>query len=206
MTARGGSGGLSFGQVVTLTFGFLLASVVIFAFGWWVGYDVAQQRLASEQQVVRLPVAPPPTPAGTPTTGVVAAAVTVLPTPALAALAATKPAATATSRAVATRPPTQPARTSTPTKGRTPTRAATRAASAGWTVQAAATTDTLEAVMLARRLREKGYEAYTATATVDGKIVYRVRVGRFADRTQAKVMELRLKTEEGLGGAAVTPQ
>jgi len=61
MAKRETAPGLSIGQLVTLTFGFLLASALIFAFGFWVGYDAAQRRLARDQQFVRLPVAPAPT-------------------------------------------------------------------------------------------------------------------------------------------------
>lgn len=231
MADRGGAPGLSIGQLVTLTFGFLVASVLIFAFGWWVGYDLAQQRLAREQQVVRLPVAAPPTPpaaaapAGSRSTrpGAAPAAptATATPTEVSALPSPTRRAPTATRRvATATSPPTATRRIepSTPTPRRaTPTRAAERAeavppagggaeAERGWTVQAAATTDAVQAVVLARRLREKGYDAYTVTSQIQGVIWYRVRVGRFRDRTQAKVLEIRLKDQEGLTAAFVTPQ
>ena len=53
------SPGLTFGQLITLTFGFLLASVVIFVFGMWVGRDLADQQAAKQRDVARVPVAPP---------------------------------------------------------------------------------------------------------------------------------------------------
>src|SRR6185295_15325530 len=53
------SPGLTFGQLITLTFGFLLASVVIFVFGLWVGRDLADQQAAKQREVAHVPVAPP---------------------------------------------------------------------------------------------------------------------------------------------------
>lgn len=209
--ARGSAPGLTIGQLVTLTLGFLVASVLIFAFGWWVGYDVAQQRLAHEQQVVRLPVVPPTVPAPAtplPTAArtVVPAVPTVSPTGTVGRPSPTQtvPAPTATVPPTPTRAPVDLAAPSTPTT--VPTLTAEQAEARGWTVQAAATTDPVQAVVLARRLREKGYDAYTATTQIQGVMWYRVRVGRFRERTEAKVVEIRLKEEEGLEAAFVTPQ
>ena len=69
MANRRNASGLTIGQLITLTVGFLFASVIIFFFGLWVGRDLAEQRWTRERQVVRLPVASPealdttPTPA-----------------------------------------------------------------------------------------------------------------------------------------------
>jgi cell division septation protein DedD len=184
--------GLSIGQLVSLTFGFLVASVLIFAFGWWVGYDVAEQRLAKEQQVIRLPAKPPP-PTATATRAPSFTASPGLPT-------ATPPPPTATRTAVA---PTRP-----PTRTAAPPLAPTSAPSVvtGWTVQANATTDPVQAVVLARRLRSSGYDAYTVTGPIGGVMWYRVRVGRFRDRAEAQVVADRLQREEGLEAAFVAPQ
>jgi cell division septation protein DedD len=154
--------------------------------------------------------APLPTPAlGT------AAGVAPLPTPALAmspavARAASPPRAssprpaapTRTAVAVAVKPtpkPTPPPRVAPPEAGEE--RAAT-----GWTVQVIATTNIEQAVELARRLKAKGYDAYTVQAPLRGQTWYRVRVGRYTSRDKAKEMESRLKENEELDNAYVAPQ
>jgi cell division septation protein DedD len=223
MAQRETAPGLSFGQLVTLTFGFLLASALIFAFGFWVGYDAAQRRLARDQQFVRLPVAPAPTKAAvlTPAEGTVEAGSPSTPGPEPAApkplMVPPTPPGLSPAVLAATASPHPPSATPSPRAVRTPTPTVmpavkqTRAAQeegvgAVWTVEAGATTDPLQAVMLAHRLREKGYAAYTATGKVGNVMWYRVRVGRFDSRVQAKVMEIKLKQEEGLKEASVVQQ
>jgi len=201
------SSGLGIGQLLTLTFGFLVASVLIFAFGWWVGYDAAEQRIAREEQIVRLPVQLPtreaePSPAH-------AAAV---PTPIAPAVAVQGVAATPThARVLATATAVMIARAPSATRPAAATRppAATKtpAPASGmgrWTVQVSTTTDPLQAVMLARKLRAKGYDAYTVQGPIGGLMWYRVRVGRFADKAAAQASERRLKQEEGMEAAFVS--
>ena len=189
--------GLTFVQLITLTFGFLLASVVIFVFGLWVGRDLAEQQAAKQRDVARVPIAPPPPEPSR----VVAAAPPPQAAPVAVAVAATATVASATATpvmivkiaATATRARTAAAGTPTPAPN-------------GWTVQAYASNDTVRAVMLARTLRAKGYDASTATKQVSGTTWYLVRVGRFRDRAAAKTMEGKLRAEEGLEAASVTAQ
>lgn len=144
----------------------------------------------------------PPSPA--PTTGR-----PPLPTPALGALAepaAARPTVAAPTRAPA--PPTQQpmARATPAARPRTPEASGSQWADAGWTVQVNATTSEAEATAMARRLRAKGYDAYTVQAPQRGQTWYRVRVGRFTSMEQAKSMERRLHTAEGLTNAYVAPR
>jgi cell division septation protein DedD len=178
-----GSSGLTIGQLFTLSFGFMVASVVIFALGWWVGYDASQQQRQRERQPVRVPVVPLDA-LVQPATATPAPATTVAPTP--------------------TRP-LEPSPSPTPVVVVRPaTRAPEPTAAAGnWSVQVKATTEALEAVMFARQLRQKGYDAYTVQAPVGGVTWYRVRVGRLADRGAAKALERRLREQEGLEAAYV---
>lgn len=200
------SPGLTFGQLITLTFGFLLASVVIFVFGMWVGRDLAEQQAAKQQNVARVPVAPPGPDPTRPLVVAVAtrvstvavatrapavAVMTNTPVPAVTATAviAVRIAATATrARTVAT-----PAAATTPPAG-------------GFSVQAYATNDMMKAVMLSRTLKSKGYAASTASKQVRGVTWYVVQVGRYRDRAAAKAMETKLRTEEGLEAASVIAQ
>lgn len=198
MAGRRSSSGLGIGQVITLTFGFLAASVLIFGFGWWVGFDVAEQRLAREQQVIRLPaqtlapapvatIAPPPSPVPS----------------------ATVPGASATPvKPTATRPfpPTVVLPTATAKPNATAVPAPVADGAKGFAVQVIATTDVVQASILARRLREQGLDAYTVTAQIQGTMWYRVRVGHFKDRGEAQAMERRLRETEGMQAAFVTEQ
>lgn len=194
--------GLTFGQLITLTFGFLLASMVIFVFGMWVGRDLAEQQAAKQRDVARVPIAPPePEPtklaaAVRPTVAVVAATrvpvvVAVVPTNTPVPSTATpvlivRIAATATAARVAAATPTQGA--------------------GGYTVQAYATNDMMRAVMLSKTLQNKGYAATTATKQIGSMTWYLVRVGRYRDRASAKAIETKLRSEEGLEAASVTAQ
>ena len=193
------SPGLTFGQLITLTFGFLLASVVIFVFGLWVGRDLAEQQASKQRDVARVPVAPP----------------APEPTRPFAAVAATRVVTAATRASVATAPTNTPVPAASATAlivirlAATPTQGAgatTTAGAGNFTVQAYATNDMMRAVMLSRTLQAKGYAATTATKQIGGATWYIVRVGRFRDRAAAKAMESKLRSEEGLEAASVTAQ
>jgi DedD protein len=145
-----------------------------------------------------------------------ASGVAPLPTPALGTTPRVVHAATPTR--AATPPAAAPTRTAVrvvakPTpkprpaaRVKTPEAAATEWADAGWTVQVNATTNIAQAIELARRLKAKGYDAYTVQAPLRGQTWYRVRVGRYPSRDKAKEMERRLKETERLDNAYVTPQ
>lgn len=232
--ARWGQAGLGYGQAFLLVFGFLIASIIIFVFGMWVGRDLTESHLA-EEPVVRLSVPSKPTPA-------VAAegvekefyadlkkkAYEQLKTPAPAGptLSPTheslrlptptgRPEQETPTRAAlptATRPlpvarPTQPAQPP-PTRAAAPTAAPPRdAAAAGpWTVQVGATMDSSEALAITLRLRGLGFEAYTVQAPLRGQTWYRIRVGRFASREDARAVESRLRQTGEFKGAYVTSQ
>jgi len=196
------SSGLRIGQLITLTLGFLLASVLIFVFGLWVGRDIAEQRLARETQVIRLAVTSP-TPFETPVAPAVAGLPVATPTlPAIHLAAAPTVAPKPTARLVPT-PTHHSLALVWPTSG--PAARPTPAAEGGnWTVQANATTDPVQAVVQARELRMKGYDAYTTQGPIGGVTWYRVRVGHFNDKASAKAAETKLRREEGLEAAYVT--
>jgi cell division septation protein DedD len=198
------SAGLSFGQLITLTFGFLLASLFIFVFGFWVGHDLADQRAMHQRQPLRVPLdaaptplalaaaPPPPAPAG----GPAIAPPTALPTHAALVFTPTPFRAPAT--------PTEEVERATPT--RRPAAITPTVAGGSWTVQAYATNDTVRAIMLSRTLRAKGYDASTGTKQVGNVTWYTVKVGRFRDRAAAKAMESKLRDAEGLEAASVVSQ
>jgi len=65
-----------------------------------------------------------------------------------------------------------------------------------WTVQLNAYPDERSAQRLADRLKQKGYDAYVVTKNLNGHDWYRVRVGHFPTRTQAKEYLDQIQTKE----------
>jgi cell division septation protein DedD len=212
--------GLGYGQVFVLIFGFLLASALIFLFGIWVGRDVAERRLAQEERVVRVPVPAQPTVTEEAKEHDVDLAfyqklkekayqrlqetATIGAPTAARVIEVTTPTATA-ARVVAKPTPPRPTAVPHAKSPEVPPRGDDWA-DAGWTVQVNATTNPSQATELARKLKAKGYDAYTVQAPMRGQNWFRVRVGRFSNRDKAKELEKRLKTTEGLENAYVTPQ
>jgi DedD protein len=207
---------LGLGQLFALIFGFLITSALIFLFGIWVGRDITERRLASQERVVRMPVPVQPTPAADAKTAEVdlafyqklkekaeqrlqETATAAAPSP----VAPRAAAPTAVPARLTEKPAPQVAATVRPK--REPERT-DEWADKGWTVQVNATTNPQQATDLARTLRVKGYDAYTVQAPMHGQTWYRVRVGRFPSRDKAKELETKLKTSEAMTNAYVTPQ
>ena len=232
--ARWGQAGLGYGQAFLLVFGFLIASIVIFLFGMWVGRDLTGGGLA-EEPVVRLPVPSKPTP-GAAAEGVekefyadlkkkayeqlrtpaAPAGPTMSPTHESLRLPtptgqAARETATQASLPTATRtlPVARPTQAAPPASTRAPApTAAPREGAAGgaWTVQVGATMDSNEALAITLRLRGLGFEAYTVQAPLRGQTWYRIRVGRFASREDARAVESKLRQTGEFKGAYVTSQ
>ena len=80
----------------------------------------------------------------------------------------------------------------------TATAAASPAAvtSGGFAVQIAALRDRSEADAIVKRLAGKGYQAFVVNPVPGKPPVYRVQVGRFADRGEAEKIAARLRSEE----------
>ncbi len=224
--ASGRGGGMSAGQVVLVTFGFLVASFLVFVFGMWVGKDIAERRLAQEERVFRAPIVQP-TLAAEPRAAVPPTLAAAMPQSSTPAPVFQLPGEirTSTPQPFASTPtPTlnlvvlSPVRTvprppATPTSiallpdmgGATPpAQSGDEWADAGWTVQVTATTDAAGAEAIAARLRSRGYDAYTVKAPARGQVWHRVRIGRFATKTEAQQVEQRLKSVEKMSGAFVT--
>ena len=214
-----GTAGLGLGQLFALLFGFLITSALIFLFGIWVGRDITERRLASQERVVRMPVPIQPTPvADAKSADVDLAFYQKLKEKAEQRLQETAGAgspAPAAPRLAQVVPPTSPPTRATEKRQPqvTPTARTKKEAQSGdewadkgWTVQVNATTNPQQATDLVRALRGKGYDAYTVQAPMHGQTWYRVRVGRFPGRDKAKDLEAKLKASEGMENAYVTPQ
>jgi cell division septation protein DedD len=70
-----------------------------------------------------------------------------------------------------------------------------------WTVQVNAFPHERDAKDLAKKLTERGYDAYVVPVEVKGKTWYRVRAGHFTTREQAKELQETMKDKEGLSKA-----
>jgi len=224
--ARRGSAGMGYGQAFLLAFGFLVASVLIFLFGMWVGRDLTERRL-TEEPVVRMTVPARPT-AGGPTEGVgrefydglktrayqQLQTPTAEPPPVPSATAALPTAASTSTKTMPTRAlPTsaRPAVNPTPPRPAASPKAAPTTDGESfqgqmWTVQVGATMDSREALDITLRLRAQGFAAYTVQAPLRGQTWFRVRVGRFASREEAREVEARLRQTGEFKGAYVTSQ
>lgn len=73
-----------------------------------------------------------------------------------------------------------------------------------WSVQIGSYAEPQEAHALAKRLKDKGYEAYVAVAEVKGKKWHRVRVGHLAGRKEAEKLQKTLVHAEGFKQALIT--
>jgi cell division septation protein DedD len=214
MARRGSAAGMGYGQAFLLVFGFLVASVVIFLLGTWVGRDLTERRLIQQEPIVRatIPARATPGAAGvdrefyekvkeqaykqleTPVeTAPPAATPTLPPVPAVTATAVA-PTATIASPAIAP----------TPTAARPAAQGAS--ATGKWSVQVGATTNAREALDMTLKLRTKGFSAFTSQAGVRGQTLYRVRVGRYATREEAREVEARLRRSGEFQGAYVTSE
>lgn len=69
-----------------------------------------------------------------------------------------------------------------------------------YTVQVASITESANAEKTVKQLVEKGFDAYYYETTVKGKRYYRVRCGKFSDRTEAQKYSLLLQEKTGLKG------
>lgn len=65
-----------------------------------------------------------------------------------------------------------------------------------WAVQVNAFPFERDAKGLAKKLRDRGYDAYVVPTNIKGKDWYRVRVGRFKTQEEAKTLQDTLKTRE----------
>ena len=73
-----------------------------------------------------------------------------------------------------------------------------------WTVQVNAFPDEKSAKTWVDRLHDKGYSAYLSESRIQGRVWYRVRVGRFESRDEAEKTQEALKRKENLAKAFTT--
>jgi DedD protein len=195
------------GQLVLLGSGFTLTSVVIFLAGIFIGQKIEENKLLnrSDAPLVKIPTQTLPSgtaqgaPAGEEPTFYDALA---------------KGAAKSNPAKKGTDVPQAEAKTEDKTKAKklaTKTEAApatektegkAESASQGeWTVQVNAFPHERDARNLAKNLGDKGYDAYVVPVESKGKAWYRVRVGHFPTREQAKELQDTMVKKENFSTA-----
>jgi cell division septation protein DedD len=209
MARWGSEAGIGYGQAFLLVFGFLITSVIIFLFGMWIGRDLAERHVGEQEPMVRAPIPLRPSPDAEAGVGPEfyetvrkqayerLQSPEMAPTPTPPPNTPTRPIPSATK----TQPPPPPTIRPTPPSSSPPP-----VASGQWSVQVGATVDPHEALELTLRLRARGFEAYTVQAPLSGQTWYRVRVGRFQTREEARETEARLRRTGEFKGAYVTSQ
>jgi len=73
-----------------------------------------------------------------------------------------------------------------------------------WSVQVKAYARQRDANALAKRLKDKEYDAYVVSIQIKGRTWYRVRVGRLATQRDAQGLLLKLKRKEKYTRAIIT--
>ena len=73
-----------------------------------------------------------------------------------------------------------------------------------WSVQVGSYPQENDAKNVAKRLSDKGYDAYVVTGQVKGKSWHRVQIGRFPTKTEAEKLWQAVKTAEGLKQSFIT--
>ena len=198
------------GQLVLLASGFTLTSVIIFFMGMVVGQRIEENKLLKKNAPPLAKIPAQPLPAGSAEgpssknemtfydtlaqgTAKAKPAKKVDATPAEAKAAEAKAEEKAKPKKAATRidPDTAPEKTDVKTEtGRR-----------DWTVQVNAFPHERDAKELAKKLMDRGYDAYVVPVDVKGRPWYRVRVGRFASREEAKELQETIKSKENLSNA-----
>jgi DedD protein len=196
-------------QLVLLSAGFTLVSVVIFLLGILVGKGIEERKLLKkEEPLVKIPVQPlvPGSKAGTPKEEMtfydtLANAQTAKAKENKPAEKGTKPEAKESQTAAKQVPPE--VKKEAPAE-KVPGSQAKAAREANWTVQVNAYPNEKDAEALAKKLKDKGYDAYVASTKVKGRAWYRVRVGHLETREQAQELQEALRQKENLSQSIAT--
>jgi cell division septation protein DedD len=211
------------GQMVLLGGAFTLTSVIIFFLGVFTGKGIEERRIVKmEEPPVKIPIKPAAPGGGAGQGGSTKEEMTfynTLAKPTGAELSAeqkqkesklaektakreSKESNPQTKEASPTPKPVEKKVEKTPSPEAAPKSASavetaeSKESAKGWTIQVNAFPDEKSAKIWVDRLKNKGYNAYVTEVNVKGKIWYRVRVGQYNSREEAKKVEEVLKTKE----------
>jgi cell division septation protein DedD len=192
---------LSGKQLVFWAMAVVVIGVVVFLLGVQVGRGVLAQRGLPDTNAAAASAAPteppPPPPSAGPAAGAPVTAGEKLsyaerlsaPEPAPEKLAS-PPAPKAE------RPAEAPSTSAKATADRSAAPADPEPAGAGFSIQVAALRERQEADSIVKRLAAKGYPAYVAAPIKEKVPIFRVRVGKYKDRSEADTVAAKLQKEE----------
>jgi DedD protein len=192
------------GQMVVLGGAFVLASVVIFSLGMFVGKSIEERKIAKQEEpLVRIPVKPEGG-AAAQKRDEISFNESVAKAPAAAEIQVKSPAemppekiAKAEAPAPTTeKKPEKLAAEAAPKKSETVANPEATDQGKIWRAQVNAFPDERSAKLLVDRLKNKGYNAYVSEAPNRGRTWYRVSVGRYNSREEAEKIVEALKTKE----------
>lgn len=184
-------------QMIFLAGGFAATSLIVFFLGVLVGQKIEERKLLkAEGPVVKIPVEPLLRgSAGSPAAKEEMTFYDTLARPAKGGEVARGEKEKAGKREVTSAgAEARPAARGAAADGteRTPKKAGAEV----WTVQVNAFSQGRDADRLAKRLKDKGYDAYVVSTDVKGKTWHRVRVGHFATQAEARALQEQLKVKE----------
>ncbi|MGH7845692.1 MAG: SPOR domain-containing protein [Candidatus Binatia bacterium] len=198
------------GQLVLLASGFTLTSVIIFIMGIVIGQRIEENKLLkkNEPPLAQIPAQPlPPSSTEGPSAKNEMTFYDTLSQGTAKAKPMKKvgssPAETQVTEAKAEEKSKQKeaARKIAPDTAPDKAEVSAETARHDWTVQVNAFPHERDAKELAKKLMDKGYDAYVVPVDVKGRPWYRVRVGHFARREEAKELQETIKTKENLSNA-----
>lgn len=211
------------GQFILLGCGFIVVSVIIFFLGMLVGQDIEERKIVKPAEpLIKIPVKPAQGTNSAPAWG--KEEMTFYDTLTKSATAQVRvenePGETKNSEktikaqtresepAVKQKAPQAQRVEEKPAKGAkkipSPGAVETRPSDGPWTVQVNAFPDEKTAKTSVDRLKDKGYNAYVTEVRTNGRLWYRVRVGRFSSREEAEKVEDVLRNKESLGNSFAT--
>jgi DedD protein len=209
------------GQFILLGCGFIVVSVIIFFLGMLVGQGIEERKIVKPAEpLIKIPVKPAQGTNSAPAWGkeemtfydtLTKSATTQVrvenePSETKNAektiKAQTKESKPAAKASEAQRVEEKPAKEAK--KLQSPGAVETRPSDGPWTVQVNAFPDEKTARTSVDRLKDKGYNAYVTEVRTNGKLWYRVRVGRFSSREEAEKVEDALRNKESLGNSFAT--
>jgi DedD protein len=202
------------GQLIALAMAFTATSVAVFLLGVFIGQGIEERKLLKkEEPLIKIPAQPLTQGSGSAASGKEEMTFyeELAKKPVKPAAKVTKSAVQETKMASAEKvKPREAAEKAAPlaeTKKEVPAQKVPEAAPSGekvWTVQVNAYPLERDAKSLAKKLKDKGYDAYVLPTSVKGKDWYRVRVGKLKTQEEAKALQETLKTKENFTKAITT--
>lgn len=199
------------GQLAALASGFTVASIVVFFLGILVGQRIEERKLLKkEEPVAKIPVQPLSRESASASQATAKEEITFYDTltkvsPGTAPVKESKAVESAVKSVSRDTKAAPRAETPEPIE-RVKDKARAETQGSGWTVQVNAYPNERDAKSLAKRLKDKGYDAYVVSSSVKGRTWYRVRVGRLGTGEEANELRETLQNKENFTKAITVRQ